>query len=44
VALSGWGQAEDKEHSREAGIDVHLTKPVDVATLTRVLGNTSQLS
>ena len=33
VALSGWGQEEDKEHAREAGIDVHLTKPVDVATL-----------
>jgi CheY-like chemotaxis protein len=39
VALSGWGQEEDKEHAREAGIDVHLTKPVDVATLTRVLGS-----
>jgi PAS domain S-box-containing protein len=43
VALSGWGQEEDKEHALEAGIDVHLTKPVDVATLTRVLENTSRL-
>lgn len=44
VALSGWGQQEDKEHALEAGIDVHLTKPVDAATLSRVLGNTSRLS
>ncbi|HEY2417822.1 MAG TPA: ATP-binding protein [Steroidobacteraceae bacterium] len=44
VALSGWGQEEDKEHAREAGIDVHLTKPVDAATLTRVLSNSSPLS
>jgi len=44
VALSGWGQQEDEEHALEAGIDVHLTKPVDAAILTRVLGNTSRLS
>lgn len=27
VALTGWGAARDKESSRNAGIDVHLTKP-----------------
>jgi CheY-like chemotaxis protein len=27
VALTGWGQDEDKRRSREAGFDHHLTKP-----------------
>ena len=27
VALTGWGQDEDKRLSREAGFDLHLTKP-----------------
>ncbi len=44
VALSGWGQEEDKEHALEAGIDVHLTKPVDADTLSRVLENSSRLA
>ena len=29
VALTGWGQAEDKDMARAAGFDRHLTKPVD---------------
>jgi PAS domain S-box-containing protein len=29
VALTGWGQEEDREQSRDAGFDVHLVKPVD---------------
>jgi CheY-like chemotaxis protein len=29
VAVSGWGYQEDRVHSREAGIDYHLVKPVD---------------
>jgi PAS domain S-box-containing protein len=29
VAITGWGQERDRERSREAGFDVHLTKPVD---------------
>lgn len=29
IALTGWGQAEDKEKARAAGFDRHLTKPVD---------------
>jgi len=33
VALSGYGQAEDRQRSREAGMDHHLTKPVDPAAL-----------
>jgi len=29
VALSGWGREHDRQRSREAGFDLHLTKPVD---------------
>jgi CheY-like chemotaxis protein len=37
VALTGWGQAEDKKRSAEAGFDEHLTKPVDPEMLSRVI-------
>src|SRR5690606_2792858 len=33
IAVTGWGQEEDRRRSREAGFDVHLTKPVDSAEL-----------
>ena len=29
IAITGWGQAEDKALSREAGFDHHLVKPVE---------------
>lgn len=29
VAITGWGQTEDKDLSRESGFDHHLVKPVD---------------
>ena len=37
IALTGYGQATDKERARQAGFDLHLTKPVDAATLERTL-------
>ena len=37
VALTGWGQESDRRASRAAGFDAHLVKPVDDATLARVL-------
>jgi CheY-like chemotaxis protein len=37
VALTGWGEAEHRRHSREAGFDEHLAKPVDVDVLRRIL-------
>lgn len=37
VALSGWTHEEDKRRSREAGFDAHLAKPVEVATLRRLM-------
>ena len=36
-ALSGYGAPTDKERAREAGFDHHFVKPVDAATLARVL-------
>lgn len=37
IALTGWGQDEDRERSTDAGFDAHLVKPVDRAMLERVL-------
>ncbi|KQU76923.1 MULTISPECIES: PAS domain-containing protein [unclassified Rhizobacter] len=37
IALSGWGQAEDRQRSREAGFDAHFVKPVDLDELEAVL-------
>jgi CheY-like chemotaxis protein len=33
VALTGYGQEEDRRLAREAGFDHHLTKPVDPAVI-----------
>jgi CheY-like chemotaxis protein len=33
VALTGWGQESDRERTRGAGFDFHLTKPVDLGLL-----------
>ncbi|MEO8505031.1 MAG: PAS domain S-box protein [Acidobacteriota bacterium] len=37
IALTGWGQAEDRRTSREAGFDHHLTKPVEFEVLLGLL-------
>jgi PAS domain S-box-containing protein len=37
VALTGWGQEQDRRRSQEAGFDYHLVKPVDLAELDRVM-------
>jgi signal transduction histidine kinase/ActR/RegA family two-component response regulator len=37
VALTGYGQVEDREKALAAGFDVHLTKPADFADLQEVL-------
>lgn len=37
VALSGWGQEEDRRKTREAGFDAHLTKPASVKALQELL-------
>lgn len=37
VALTGWGQEDDRRRSREAGFDVHLVKPVEPDVLRGLL-------
>ena len=37
IALTGYGQPEDRRRSAEAGFDVHLVKPVDFAALRAML-------
>jgi CheY-like chemotaxis protein len=39
IAVTGWGQAEDRRRTREAGFDAHLVKPVDHAVLLRLLAD-----
>ncbi len=39
VAVTGWGQQEDRERSRAAGFDHHLTKPVDPDALQGLLAD-----
>ena len=33
IALTGWGQDEDRERSKRAGFDHHLVKPPDIDAL-----------
>jgi CheY-like chemotaxis protein len=37
VALTGWGQARDRQDSRRAGFNYHMVKPPDVAALRDVI-------
>ncbi|MFL6697049.1 MAG: PAS domain S-box protein [Vitreoscilla sp.] len=37
IALSGWGQHEDRRKSSEAGFDHHFVKPVDVEALIELI-------
>src|SRR5262249_12337424 len=37
VALTGWGQDEDLQQSRDAGFDAHMVKPVDPDALLEFL-------
>ena len=37
VALTGWGQEEDRKKSKEAGFNGHMVKPVSHAALTKLL-------
>ena len=39
VALTGWGQDEDRQESRDAGFDAHLVKPVDDEVLLKLLAS-----
>ena len=37
VAITGWGQEEDRQRSKEAGIDFHVVKPVEPASVEKLL-------
>ena len=42
IALTGWGSDDDRQRSRDAGFDVHLTKPVELHVLNRLLRQPKQ--
>jgi PAS domain S-box-containing protein len=42
IALTGWGQEEDKRRTEKAGFDAHLVKPVDPAALTELLASVTR--
>jgi len=37
VALTGWGQDEDRQRSKEAGFNAHMVKPVELPALMNLL-------
>ncbi len=37
VAITGWGQEQDRVRAREAGFDHHFTKPVEIASLMELI-------
>lgn len=39
VAVTGWGQDEDRRRSEDVGMNLHMVKPVEPAALGRVLAS-----
>ncbi|MGH7887057.1 MAG: response regulator, partial [Candidatus Binatia bacterium] len=37
IALTGWGQQQDRRRTQDAGFDAHLTKPVNFAAIMNLL-------
>jgi len=37
IAVTGWGQDDDRLRSHEAGFDHHMVKPVDPQALMKML-------
>ena len=44
IALTGWGQDEDRRRSREVGFDSHLVKPLDPDALSSLLQRLPQVA
>jgi signal transduction histidine kinase/ActR/RegA family two-component response regulator len=42
VALTGWGQEQDRRRAADAGFDHHLTKPVDPQTVEELISRLDQ--
>jgi CheY-like chemotaxis protein len=39
IAITGWGQEDNKKAAQAAGFDHHLTKPMDSAVLDAILAS-----
>jgi CheY-like chemotaxis protein len=44
IALTGYGQEDDRARAREAGFDYHLTKPVEPEVLLKLIGDSAELA
>jgi CheY-like chemotaxis protein len=44
IALTGWGQAQDRERALQAGFDHHCTKPLDLGVLLPLLRSKGEAS
>ena len=44
IAVTGWGQEEDRRRTREAHFDEHLVKPVQIAELQELLAKAERPS
>ncbi len=44
VALTGWGQEEDRARARSAGFDFHLTKPASLEALVKLINGTASVA
>src|SRR5687767_14338554 len=42
IAVTGWGQEEDRQRSSEVGLNVHMVKPVEPAVLEKLLAGLPQ--
>lgn len=42
IAVTGWGQDEDRQRSAEVGLNVHMVKPVEPAVLEKLLDELAQ--
>ena len=41
IALTGWGQDQDRRHSRAAGFDHHIVKPPDLVRLIKLIATSA---
>jgi CheY-like chemotaxis protein len=41
IALTGWGQEQDRQRAAAAGFDRHLTKPVDPELIFKLLSESA---
>ena len=42
IAMTGWGQSEDRQRSKDAGFSAHLVKPVDISKLGSLMASLPQ--